>query len=96
MRMRWLSGLTEVKEPLLYKGKTQDMDFRCDLLVKRSIGVELKPVQDIIPLYEAQLLPYRELPQCPKGILINFNCSNIFKKGQKTIVNEYFSKLPVQ
>lgn len=32
--------------------------------------------------------------KCPKGILINFNCSNIFREGQKTFINEYFSTLP--
>lgn len=71
-----------------------DIDFRCDLLVNQSIVVELKAVQELLPIHEAQLLTYMKLFKCPKGILINFNCSNIFKEGQKTFVNEYFSRLP--
>ena len=91
---RKINFLTEMKVPVIYKGKMLDVDFRCDLFVEKSIVVELKSVQEIIPIYEAQLLTYMKLLRCPKGILINFNCSNIFKEGQKTFVNEYFSVLP--
>ena len=91
---RKINFLTEMKVPIIYKEKMLDVDFRCDLFVERSIVVELKSVQEIIPIYEAQLLTYMKLLQCPKGILINFNCSNIFSEGQKTFVNEYFSVLP--
>ena len=45
------------------------------------------------PVFEAQLLTYMSLLKAPKGILINFNCSNIFAEGQKTYVNDYFKKL---
>lgn len=93
---RKINFLTEMKVPIVYKGKALDVDFRCDLFVERSIIVELKSVQEIVPVYEAQLLTYMKLLQCPKGILINFNCLNIFKEGQKTLVNEYFSVLPNQ
>jgi len=70
------------------------MDFRCDLFVENAIVVELKSVQELTPVFDAQLLIYMKLLKAPKGILINFNCSNIFKEGQKTMVNEYFSVLP--
>ena len=56
--------------------------------------VEIKAVQELTPFYEAQLLNFMKLLKCPKGILINFNCSNIFNEGQKTFVNEYFRELP--
>lgn len=91
---RGINFLTELRIPVVYKGKMLDIDFRCDLFVERNIVAELKSVQEIIPIHEAQLLTYMKLLQCPKGILINFNCSNIFKEGQKTFVNEYFSVLP--
>ena len=55
--------------------------------------VELKSVSEIVPAHESQLLTYMKLLKSPKGILINFNCNNIFKEGQKTFVNEYFSQL---
>ncbi len=56
--------------------------------------VELKAVDLIAPIFEAQLLTYMKLLKKPKGILINFNCNNIFKEGQQTFVNEYFRLLP--
>ncbi|MBO9618544.1 MAG: GxxExxY protein [Niabella sp.] len=93
---RKINFLTEMKVPVMYKGKNLDVDFRCDLFVEKSIVIELKSVHEIVPVYEAQLLTYMKLLQCPKGILINFNCANIFKEGQKTFVNEYFSILPNQ
>lgn len=91
---RKINFLTETKIPIVYKGEILDVDFRCDLFVEQCIVVELKSVQELMPIYKAQLLTYMKLLQCPKGILINFNCSNIFKEGQKTFVNEYFSVLP--
>lgn len=93
LMLRKINFLTEMKIPVAYKGKTLDIDFRCDLFVENSIVVELKAVNEMNAIFEAQLLTYMKLLKCPKGILINFNCSNIFKEGQKTFVNEYFSKL---
>ena len=90
---RKINFQTEMKIPVDYKGKTLDIDFRCDLFIENSIVVELKAVNEMNAVYEAQLLAYMKLLKCPKGILINFNCSNIFNEGQKTFVNEYFSKL---
>ncbi len=46
------------------------------------------------PKSEAQIQTYMKLLKAPKGIIINFNCFNIFKEGQKTFVNEYFKNLP--
>jgi len=93
---RKINFLTEMKIPVVYKGKMLDVDFRCDLFIEQCIVVELKSVHEIVPAHEAQILTYMKLLQCPKGILINFNCSNIFKQGQKTFVNEYFANLPKQ
>lgn len=83
-----------MKIPVIYKEKTLDVDFRGDLFIEQSIVVELKCTQELLPIHKAQLITYMKLLQCPKGILINFNCSNIFKEGQKTFVNEYFNRLP--
>ncbi len=65
-------------------------------MVNDSIIVELKTVEEIIPIHEAQLLTYLKLLKKPKGILINFNCSNIFKEGQRTFVTEYYRTLPIE
>ena len=80
--------------PVLYKNKILDIDFRCDFFVEQCIVIELKAVQEINSIFEAQLMTYMKLLKAPKGILINFNCTNIFNEGQKTFVNEYFSSLP--
>ncbi len=82
-----------MKVPVIYKEKVLAIDFRCDLLIENCIVVELKAVTEINKVFEAQLLTYMKLLKCPKGILLNFNCSNIFKEGQKTFVNEYFKVL---
>lgn len=91
---RKINFLTEMKIPVFYKEKELNMDFRCDLLVGNCLAIELKSVQAISNVHEAQLLTYMKLLKAPKGILINFNCFNIFREGQKTFVNEYFSSLP--
>ncbi|MDZ7645809.1 MAG: GxxExxY protein [Cytophagales bacterium] len=75
-------------------GKTLDIDFRCDFFIRQCVVVELKAVHEMTSVFEAQLLTYMKLLKAPKGILINFNSSNIFNEGQKTFVNEYFAKLP--
>lgn len=91
---RKINFLTEMKVPVIYKNKGLDIDFRCDLLIEKCLVVELKSVGEISNVHEAQFLTYMKLLKSPKGILINFNCFNIFKEGQKTFVNEYFSNLP--
>ena len=91
---RKVSFLTAMKVPVVYKNKELEIDFRCDLYIEKCLVVELKAVQEMNSMFEAQLLTYMKLLKSPKGILINFNCSNIFKQGQKTFVNEYFSLLP--
>lgn len=94
LTQRNINFMTEMKIPVVYKGKLLDIDFRCDLLIEQCIVVELKSTNEMTNVFDAQLLTYMKLLKCPKGILINFNCNNIFKEGQKTFVNEFFSLLP--
>ena len=90
---RNINFITEFKVPVVYKGKELDIEFRCDLFVENCLIVELKSVSEIKPIHDAQVLNYMNLLKVPKGIIINFNCFNIFREGQKTFVNEYFKKL---
>lgn len=92
---RKINFLTEMTIPVCYKGKILEMGFRCDLFIEDCLVVELKSVSQIIPMFEGQLLSYMKLLKAPKGILVNFNCENIFKEGQKTFINEYFRNLPI-
>jgi len=91
---RKINFSSEMKIPVIYKNKELEIDFKCDLYIENCLIVELKTVTEINPIHEAQLLTYMKLLKAPKGILINFNCFNIFKDGQKTFVNEYFKNLP--
>jgi GxxExxY protein len=80
--------------PIVYKGKHLSTNLRLDVLVEDIMIVELKSVDKILPVHQAQLLTYLKLLEKPKGIPINFNCTNIFKEGQKTMVNDLYSLLP--
>lgn len=92
--LRGLDYKSEFIVPVEYKGIEVEADLRCDFLIENAIVVELKAVDSILPVFEAQLLTYMKLLKIPKGILINFNCANLFKDGQQTFVNEYFRLLP--
>ena len=90
---RGINFLSEMKIPVIYREKTLNIDFRCDLFVEDCLVIEIKAVKEMTTIYEAQLLTYMKLLHAPKGILFNFNCTNIFNGGQKTFVNEYFTNL---
>ncbi len=79
--------------PDSYGNITMDTDLRLDLLVNDCVVVELKAIENILPVHEAQLLTYMKLLQKPQGLLINFFTDNI-TKSMKPFVNEYFKILP--
>jgi len=81
------------KVPVFYKGIEMNTELRFDLLVEDSIVVELKAIEYILPVHEAQLLTYMKLLKKPQGLLINFFTNNI-SKAVKPFVNEYFKELP--
>ena len=92
--LRNINFKSQLIVPVNYKGLVLDTEYRLDFLVEDEIVVELKAMDSILPVHEAQLLTYMKLLQKSKGMLINFNCSNIVKEGAKQMVNEYFSILP--
>lgn len=71
--------------PIQYKDVFLDCGYRIDLLIERSIVAELKAVESLIPLHEAQLFTYLKLTDCQLGFLFNFNV-RLFKHGIKRIV----------
>jgi GxxExxY protein len=91
---RCINYRSELIVPVFYKGKNLDAKLRCDLLVEDALVIELKSVEQVQSVHSAQLLTYLKLLKKPKGILINFNCSNIMKEGQQTFVNDIFRALP--
>ena len=84
---------SELIIPVNYKGLEVEAGLRCDLLVENNLVVELKAVDNIKPVFEAQLLTYMKLLKVPIGLMINFNVTNIYKEGQKTYVNEIYRNL---
>jgi GxxExxY protein len=86
--------ITQQKVPLVFKGLHLDCDLRFDLMIENCIIVEIKAIDWLLPIHEAQLLTYLKLLEKPKGILLNFNCTNIFREGQKTMVTDLYASLP--
>jgi GxxExxY protein len=80
--------------PVNYKGIELDTELRLDVLVEDMLCVEWKAQAGLLPIHDAILLSYMQMLEKPKGVLINFQCVNIFKEGQKTLVNNLFSLLP--
>ncbi len=71
--------------PVSYKGKRLDCGFRADIMVDEALIVELKSVQELLPIHEAQLLTYMKLAEVRIGLLMNFNV-RMFKDGLKRMV----------
>ena len=89
----WLFVAQQILVPVAYDDIILDTELKLDLLVNDTIIVELKAVEEIHPVYEAQLLTYMKLLRKPQGLLINFFTDNIVK-SMKPFVNEYFRILP--
>lgn len=94
-RIRGIRYESELIIPITYNGMKLDSIIRCDFLVERSIVIETKSVDALVAIHDAQLLSYMQQLQVPKGILYNFNCANLIRNGQKTLVNRLFGQLPV-
>ena len=77
---------TQVVLPLSYNERLIDVGYRIDILVERSVIVELKAVKNIDPLHRAQLLSYLKLSGLKVGLLINFNTVSL-KNGIHRMVN---------
>lgn len=80
---------SQKKVPVFYKGKALDYDLRLDILVEDCIVVELKAVEVVHPVCQAQLLTYLKLLKKPKGLLINFHCDNIVSNLVSMVTEEY-------
>ena len=78
----------QVLLPVVYKQEMLDLDFRIDLLVNDEVIVELKAIEGILPVHEAQLLTYLKLADKRLGLLINFN-EALLKTGFKRMLNGY-------
>ncbi len=72
--------------PLVYKTMVLDCAYRVDLLVEDKVIVEVKAVDQLMPIHQAQVLSYLKISGCKIGLLINFN-ERLLKNGIQRIIN---------
>ena len=74
----------QVPLPITYKGVVLEEGMRLDLLVGRSLIVELKAVEALLPIHSAQVITYLKLSKLPTGLLLNFNVT-VLRQGIKRL-----------
>jgi GxxExxY protein len=89
LRFRKIHAEGQVYLPLFYKGIELQKDFRIDVVVENGIIIEIKAVDHILPVHQAQIISYLKLSGMWLGFLINFNVP-VLKEGFKRFVNGYF------
>jgi GxxExxY protein len=85
LHLRGLTFERQVDLPVSYKGLHLGCGYKIDILVEREVVLELKAVEHLLPVHEAQLLTYLKLSRKHLGLLINFN-TPIVTRGNKRIV----------
>ncbi len=88
LELRGLKVDAQVPIPVIYKGEPISKEFKIDLLVENEVIVELKAVEAMLPVFDAQIISYLKLTDKKVGLLINFNV-HLLKDGFKRIVNNY-------
>ena len=88
LKLRNIKATNQVELPLIYKGKKLKKEFRLDVLVENEIIIELKTVDSIIPVHEAQIISYLRLSDKKLGFIVNFNVA-LLKQGFKRFVNNF-------
>ncbi|MHB8117834.1 MAG: GxxExxY protein [Methanothrix sp.] len=86
MQLRGIEFKRQVPLSLNYKGVVLDCGYRLDLLVEDKVIVELKSIEGLEPIHEAQMLTYLKLRNAWLGLIINFNVI-MLKDGVRRLVN---------
>ena len=86
--LRGINAINQVIVPLYYKGELLTKDYRIDILVENEIIIELKAVDILLPVHEAQIISYLKLADKKLGFLLNFNVE-LMKKGIRRFVNNF-------
>ena len=86
LRSRGFEVAVEVPLPVVYQGQKLEVGYRIDLVVEGRVVVEVKSVEAMHPIHEAQLLPYMRLSGIGVGLLINFNVLQL-RNGIKHMVD---------
>lgn len=77
----------EVPIPVVYDGQKLDLGFRIDLLVNNLVIIELKSVENLLPVHHKQILTYLKLTGLKLGLLINFNTDDLTKAIFRKIIH---------
>lgn len=78
---------TQIALPGLYKGVQIDAGYRRDILIEKKLILEIKAVEQLLPIHQARLLTHLKLSDLPLGLLINFNVK-LLKDGIVRLVNK--------
>lgn len=74
----------QVPLPIVYKSVRLDCGYRLDIVVENRVIVELKAVERLLPVHEAQMITYLKLSGIPTGLLLNFN-TPVLKDGVRRL-----------
>ncbi len=85
LQERNISFKQQASLPVQYKNIEINCAYRIDLLIENMLIVELKAVEKVLPIHQAQLMTYMKLANIPTGLLINFN-TKLLKNGIKRVV----------
>jgi len=88
LRLKGLRFQRQTPVPLEYKGHRIGADLKIDLFVEQCVVVELKAIEKLLPVHDAQLLTYLRLTSKSVGLLINFNVP-LLKEGLRRLVNNF-------
>ena len=80
--------------PVVYKDVKLDCAYRLDIVVNDAVIIEIKAVDQVLPVHHAQLISYLKLAALPIGLLINFH-SPVLRTGIRRVVNRYSGPFPM-
>jgi GxxExxY protein len=80
-----IGHLREVPVPVIFKGKTLPLGFRADIVVENKVIIEVKAIDALAPVHEAQLLTYLRMSQIRIGLLMNFHAP-LLKDGLRRFI----------
>lgn len=86
LELRGVRYQKELAVPLTYKGERIEVGFRADVVIEQKLLIELKAVEQVLPIHKAQVITYLKLMNFPLGLLINFN-EILIRDGIQRVLN---------
>jgi GxxExxY protein len=91
-----LRGIAYTEQQIVaveYKDLNMSTPLRCDFFIEEILPLEIKSKTEVLPIDQAQIMTYMKLLGKPKGLMINFNVTNLYAEGHFTFVNELYYEL---